>query len=91
MAAALNNRLTSLDASLLYLEQPHALMHVGSICTFERTLDYEDLLQYVEDRLPNHVSLRLISNRLRQCDPGHVQKKGHDHKRGIAMRRTGPR
>lgn len=48
----LNRRLTSLDASFLYLEQPNALMHVASICTFAKPLDYEALLQYIEDRLP---------------------------------------
>jgi WS/DGAT/MGAT family acyltransferase len=46
------SRLTSLDASFLYLEQPSTLMHVASICTFAQRLDYERLLGYIEERLP---------------------------------------
>ena len=48
----LNRRMTSLDASFLYLEQPHALLHVAGIYTFARPLDYERLVRYVRDRLP---------------------------------------
>ena len=51
-ADGLNRRMTSLDASFLYLEQPNALLHVAGIYTFDHPLDYEDLLQYVSDRLP---------------------------------------
>jgi diacylglycerol O-acyltransferase len=47
----LNRRMTSLDASFLYLEQPNALLHVAGIYTFAHPLDYEDLLRYVRDRL----------------------------------------
>ena len=50
-ADGLNRRMTSLDASFLYLEQPNALLHVAGIYTFEHPLDYEDLLRYVADRL----------------------------------------
>lgn len=47
----LSRRMTSLDASFLYLEQPNALLHVAGIYTFSHPLDYEDLLGYVRDRL----------------------------------------
>lgn len=49
--AALNRRMTSLDASFLYLEQPNALLHVAGIYTFTHALDYERLLRDVSDRL----------------------------------------
>ncbi len=47
----LNRRMTSLDASFLYLEQPNALLHVASLSTFAHPLDYDDLLRYVRERL----------------------------------------
>src|SRR2546422_11600642 len=47
----LNRRMTSLDASFLYLEQPNALLHVACLYTFGRPLDYERLVQHVRDRL----------------------------------------
>ncbi|MFI5364753.1 MAG: wax ester/triacylglycerol synthase family O-acyltransferase [Candidatus Binatia bacterium] len=47
----LNRRMTSLDASFLYLEQPNALLHVGGLYTFAHPLNYERLLRYVHDRL----------------------------------------
>jgi diacylglycerol O-acyltransferase / wax synthase len=48
----LTRRMTSLDASFLYLERPNALLHVGGIYTFAHALDYERLLRSVRDRLP---------------------------------------
>ncbi len=48
----LNRRMTSLDASFLYLEQPHTLLHVAGIYTFAHPLDYERVVRYVRDRLP---------------------------------------
>jgi len=48
----LNHRMTSLDASFLYLERPNALLHVAGIYTFARPLDYEALVSYVAERLP---------------------------------------
>jgi WS/DGAT/MGAT family acyltransferase len=49
---ALNRRMTSLDASFLYLEQPNALLHVAGIYSFARPLDYDRLVAYVAERLP---------------------------------------
>lgn len=42
-----SDRLTSLDASFLYLEEPTTVMHVGSVMVFEapqRGFDYERLV-----------------------------------------------
>ncbi|HVO24539.1 MAG TPA: wax ester/triacylglycerol synthase family O-acyltransferase [Candidatus Margulisiibacteriota bacterium] len=50
-ADGLNRRMTSLDASFLYLEQPNALLHVAGIYTFAHQLDYASLLRYVRERL----------------------------------------
>jgi diacylglycerol O-acyltransferase len=47
----LNRRMTSMDASFLYLEQPNALLHVAGAYTFSHPLDYDHLLGYVRDRL----------------------------------------
>jgi diacylglycerol O-acyltransferase / wax synthase len=49
--SALHQRMTSLDASFLYLEQPNQLLHVAGIYTFAQALDYERLLADVSDRL----------------------------------------
>jgi diacylglycerol O-acyltransferase len=49
---ALNHRMTSLDASFLYLEQPNSLLHVGGIYTFAHPLDYQELVADVHSRLP---------------------------------------
>jgi diacylglycerol O-acyltransferase / wax synthase len=50
--ADFSRRMTSLDASFLYLEQPNSLMHVAGIYTFAAPLDYEALVADVEARLP---------------------------------------
>jgi diacylglycerol O-acyltransferase len=47
----LTHRMSSLDASFLYLEQPNALLHVACLYSFGRTLDYERFVQHVEERL----------------------------------------
>ena len=47
-------RLTPLDASFLYLENPTAAMHVGSVMVFdppEGGFDHERLLRLVSGRL----------------------------------------
>jgi len=49
---ALSDRMTSLDASFLYLEEPNAPLHVACIYSFGRTLDYEQFVRHVEERLP---------------------------------------
>jgi diacylglycerol O-acyltransferase len=48
----LTRRMTSLDASFLYLERPNSLLHVAGIYTFARPLEYRALLRYVAERLP---------------------------------------
>ncbi len=47
----LNRRMTSLDASFLYIEQPTALLHIGGIYTFARPLDHDRLVDDVHSRL----------------------------------------
>ena len=47
---ALNHRMSSLDASFLYLEQPHALLHVGAIFTFARPLPFDRLIVVLQER-----------------------------------------
>jgi diacylglycerol O-acyltransferase / wax synthase len=51
-SAALNHRMTSLDASFLYLEQRNGLLHVAGIYTFANPLDYQALVRDVGARLP---------------------------------------
>ncbi len=48
---ALNRRMTSLDASFLYLEQPNALLHVAGIYTFAHAIDYDRLVRDLRARL----------------------------------------
>jgi len=48
----LRRRLTSLDASFLYLERPNALMHVGGLYVFDAGVEFEDFVDDVERRLP---------------------------------------
>lgn len=50
-------RLTGLDATFLYMETPHNLMHVASVCVFDPSTvpggyAFEKVRQLVEDRLP---------------------------------------
>jgi diacylglycerol O-acyltransferase / wax synthase len=48
------NRLSALDASYLYLEEPTTPMHVGSVATFRRPrsgFDYDALVELIEQRL----------------------------------------
>ena len=48
---ALNRRMTSLDASFLYLEQPNALLHVAGLYTFAHRLEYEQVVRDIRDKL----------------------------------------
>ena len=48
------DRLSALDASFLYLEEPTTPMHVGAVALFRRPrsgLEYEDLLRLIEQRI----------------------------------------
>lgn len=48
-------RLSALDASFLYLEQPTTPMHVGAVAIFQRPragLDYDRLVELIEQRIP---------------------------------------
>ena len=50
----MSDRLTSLDASFLYLEQPTTAMHVGSVMIFQAPgdgFDHDKLVQIIENRI----------------------------------------
>jgi len=49
--SAESDRLTPLDASFLYLEQPTELLHVGAVALLESAPPYEDLVAVLADRL----------------------------------------
>jgi diacylglycerol O-acyltransferase / wax synthase len=51
---SVSDRLSSLDVSFLYLEQPSTAMHVGSVMIFQSPADGLDL-----DRLTRHVGSRI--------------------------------
>ncbi|HWM56214.1 MAG TPA: wax ester/triacylglycerol synthase family O-acyltransferase [Pseudonocardia sp.] len=49
------SRLSALDASFLYLEQPTTPMHVGGVAVFRRPrtgFDYDGLVELIEQRIP---------------------------------------
>ncbi len=47
----LNRRLSSLDATFLYLEKKECPLHIGSTSIFEGKISVKDLQKHVEDRL----------------------------------------
>ncbi|MCU1536742.1 MAG: Diacylglycerol O-acyltransferase [Humibacillus sp.] len=50
----MSDRLTSLDASFLYLEEPTTAMHVGSVMVFQpprEGFDYDQLVSIIESRI----------------------------------------
>lgn len=48
----LRRRMTALDASFLYLEQPNALLHIAGLYAFAEALDFAAFVDDVERRLP---------------------------------------
>lgn len=48
----LPRRLSSLDASFLYLERPNSLLHVGALVRFDAGLTFDAFVADVERRLP---------------------------------------
>ena len=53
-SASGNDRLTALDASFLYMDQPTTPMHVGSVAVFRKPrsgFDYERLVELIDDRI----------------------------------------
>lgn len=44
--------MASRDAGFLYLERPHALLHIGCVAVLEGRLDVRSLARHVEARLP---------------------------------------
>jgi len=51
VAQPTNRRLTTLDASFLYVEKPSQPMHVGSVGVYEGTLTREDVIEVLAQRL----------------------------------------
>ncbi|MEZ5347329.1 MAG: wax ester/triacylglycerol synthase family O-acyltransferase [Pyrinomonadaceae bacterium] len=47
----LNRRLSSLDATFLYLEKKECPLHIGSTSVFEGKVSLKDLTKHIEDRL----------------------------------------
>ncbi len=47
----LNRRLSSLDATFLYLEKKECPLHIGSTSVFEGKISLKDLTKHIEDRL----------------------------------------
>ena len=45
-------RMTSRDAGFLYLERPHALLHIGCVAVMEGVVTREALIERLEARLP---------------------------------------
>jgi WS/DGAT/MGAT family acyltransferase len=98
-----SDRLSSLDASLLYLEAPTTVMHVGSVMVFDEgqerqdsdaSLDYETLVALISSRiahLPRYrQKVREIPGRL--ANPVWVDDESFDityHVRQSALPRPG--
>jgi diacylglycerol O-acyltransferase len=67
------DRLSALDVSFLYLEEPTTPMHVGGVAVFQppdEGFDYEELVALVEQRIPLVPRFR---QRVREI-PGHLAK-----------------
>jgi WS/DGAT/MGAT family acyltransferase len=67
------DRLSALDVSFLYLEEPTTPMHVGGVAVFQppdEGFDYEELVCLVEQRIPLVPRFR---QRIKQI-PGHLAK-----------------
>ena len=48
---ALSHRLSTLDATFLYVERPHAPMHIGSVNVYEGYLSREDVIETLAARM----------------------------------------
>jgi WS/DGAT/MGAT family acyltransferase len=69
----MSDRLSALDVSFLYLEEPTTPMHVGGVAVFHpqgEALDYDELLELVEQRIALVPRYR---QRIRHV-PGHLAK-----------------
>ncbi len=52
MPSNLSRRLTAQDAAFLYLERPHAPLHIGSLGVFEGCIPFERFLAHMDSRIP---------------------------------------
>ena len=46
------DRLTAEDAAFLYLEKPEMPLHIGSVSIYDGVIPFDDLVAYVQSRLP---------------------------------------
>ena len=53
MSNTLVHRLTSQDASFLYIERPTAPLHIGSLGIYEGQIPFERFVEHIDSRLPN--------------------------------------
>ncbi len=53
MSNTLVHRLTSQDASFLYIERPSAPLHIGSLGIYEGKIPFERFVEHIDSRLPN--------------------------------------
>ena len=53
MPNKLNHRLSAQDASFLYLERPHAPLHIGSLGVYQGQIDYDRFTAHIASRMPN--------------------------------------
>ena len=44
--------MSAVDAGFLYLERPHALLHIGAVSIVEGELSARELVERIEQRLP---------------------------------------
>jgi len=52
MPRELNHRMTAQDAAFLYLERPHAPMHIGSLGVYEGQIPFTRFVEHIESRIP---------------------------------------
>jgi diacylglycerol O-acyltransferase len=86
--------LTGLDASFLYLEQPHMPMHVGSVLVFEGSMKFDEFRQVIAARLHlvPRMQQRLVEVPLGLGNPYWVDDPAFDidlHLQHIALPRPG--
>ena len=52
MPSELNHRMTAQDAAFLYLERPHAPLHIGSLGVYEGQIPFQHFVDHIASRIP---------------------------------------
>ena len=52
MPGKLTRRMTATDAAFLYLERPHAPLHIGSLGVYKGDIPYERFVNHINSRMP---------------------------------------